>query len=106
MTREEITKSEEIIVPEVVSGPVGMFGFVGDSNVESLTLRQLEQSIRVEGKHGRVLQTRPTQSWNAIAYIIGLLVQSNVNYVLDPVYVQKRNSFPMLNDEEKKWLHR
>jgi hypothetical protein len=55
----------------------------------------------VEGKNGRILQTRPVQSWNAITYILDLLNQANVNFNLESVYTQKRNAFPMLNDDEK-----
>jgi len=93
MTREELLSP----TPEEVS----MYGFEDNANVKPITLRELEQSIRVEGKNGRLLQTRPTQSWSAISYIIGLLEQNSMNYDLESIYVQRRNSFPMLNDSEK-----
>jgi len=80
---------------------VELFGFDDKINVRTLALSQLEQSIRVEGKNGRILQNRPIQSWNAILFLTNLLSTANVNYDLESIYVQKRNSFPMLNDEEK-----
>jgi|WetSurSiteA1Bulk_404760.scaffolds.fasta_scaffold20977_1 hypothetical protein len=92
MNRNEIVQQQN--EPET-------FGFKPDENVQQVTIRQLEQSIRVEGKHGRVLQTRPVQSWNVMAHILGLLTQANVNHTMEHVYVQKRNSFPMINDADK-----
>jgi hypothetical protein len=88
--------------PDVTtSTDVEMFGFVPDETVKEVTIQQLKQSIRVEGKHGRVLQTRPVQSWDVMGFILGLLTQANVNHTMEHVYVQKRNSFPMINDQDK-----
>jgi hypothetical protein len=91
-----ITSKEEVLqAPEI-------FGFVEDESTKTIPLTMLEQSIRVEGKHGRVLATRPVQSWTVVAFILGLLEAQEVNYNLESLYVQKRNSFPMLTDDEKK----
>jgi hypothetical protein len=95
MTKEEIVTSAS-------EEEIEMFGFVQDQTVGDISLAQLEKSIRVEGKHGRALQTRPVQSWNIISYILSLLVQSGVNHTMEHIYVQKRNSFPMINDQDKK----
>jgi hypothetical protein len=80
---------------------IEMFGFAPDENAKEITMAQLEQSIRVEGKHGRLLQSRPVQSWNIMAYILGLLEQADVNHTMEHVYIQKRSSFPMINDQDK-----
>jgi len=93
MTKEEVIAK----IPDVE-----VFGFIPDESVKEVTIHQLEQSIRVEGKHGRVLQTRPVQSWNVLTYIIGLLSQANMNHIMEHIYVQRRNSFPMINDADKK----
>lgn len=92
---------DEIVTP-ASEEEIEMFGFVQDQTVGDISLAQLERSIRVEGKHGRALQTRPVQSWNIIGYILSLLVQSGVNHTMEHIYVQKRNSFPMINDQDKK----
>lgn len=81
-----------------------MFGFEPDQNVKEVTINQLKQSIRVEGKHGRVLTTRPVQSWDVLLYIMGLMTQAEVNHTMEHIYVQKRNSYPMINDVDKKEL--
>ena len=73
-----MTKEDLLAQPEIE-----MFGFEDNANTKLLTLSQLEQSIRVEGKNGRVLQTRPVQSWNAITYILDLLNQANMNFTLE-----------------------
>lgn len=78
-----------------------MFGFKPDETVKDVQIAQLEKSIRVEGKHGRILQTRPVQSWNVLKFIMGLMIQQNMNYTMEHIYVQKRNSFPMINDQDK-----
>lgn len=80
---------------------VRMFGFDESENAKRVAYEDLSQSIRVEGKHGRVLQTRPVQSWNAMNYILALLSAADTNHSLESIYVQKRNSFPQLNDAEK-----
>ena len=94
-----IMKREDVLLAN--EAEIEMFGFKPDETVQEITIRQLEQSIRVEGKHGRVLQTRPVQSWNVMGYILGLLTQTNVNHVMEHIFVQKRNSFPMINDQDK-----
>ena len=78
-----------------------MFGFTPDETVKSIPIHLLEQSIRVEGKHGRTLATRPVQSWNVMSYILGLLTEAKANNTLEHIYIQKRNSFPMVNDQDK-----
>lgn len=93
--------NEKLTIESVLSDQGAMFGFSENENVKNLELAQLSQSVRVEGKHGRVLLSRPVQSWNVIAYILELMEKNNVNYKVDNIFVQKRNSFPMLNDEEK-----
>lgn len=94
-TREEIMAGS----PEIET-----FGFEPDQNVKEVTINQLKQSIRVEGKHGRVLATRPVQSWDVLLYILSLMNESEVNHQMEHIYVQKRNSFPMINDVDKKEL--
>lgn len=95
-----MTKDE--IITQAGAEEIETFGFTPDQTVGEITLSQLEKSIRVEGKHGRVLQTRPVQSWNVMEFIIGLLTQAEVNHTMEHIYVQKRNSFPMINDADKK----
>jgi hypothetical protein len=99
MTREEILAADKIVVPE--TSDVEIFGFDKEETVKEVTIQQLRQSIRVEGKYGRVLQTRPVQSWDVMGFILGLLTQADVNHTMEHVYVQKRNSFPMINDQDK-----
>lgn len=94
-TREEIMAG----TPEIE-----IFGFEPDQNVKEVTINQLRQSIRVEGKHGRVIPTRPVQSWDVLLYIIGLMTEQQVNHQMEHIFVQKRNSFPMINDVDKKEL--
>jgi len=97
MTRDEIMANAQDQAIEI-------FGFEPDQNVKEVTINQLKQSIRVEGKHGRVLQTRPVQSWDVLLYIISLLTEQQVNNQMEHIFVQKRNSFPMINDVDKKEL--
>ena len=99
MTREEILKADKIVTP--TDSDVEMFGFDKEETVKEVTIQQLRQSIRVEGKHGRILQTRPIQSWDVMGFVLGLLTQAGVNHTMEHVYVQKRNSFPMINDQDK-----
>lgn len=90
---------QDLITP--IQPEIEMFGFGNDQTVRDVTINQLRQSIRVEGKHGRALQTRPVQSWDVMGFILGLLTQAEVNHTMEHVYVQKRNSFPMINDADK-----
>lgn len=91
MQREEVSVRE-----------IDYFGFKPEETVSEVSINQLEQSIRVEGKHGRALSTRPVQSWNVINYITSVMEQAEVNNTMEHIYVQKRNSFPMINDNDKK----
>ena len=95
-------KRDEVLASENEDSGIEMFGFVPDENAKEISISQLEQSIRVEGKHGRLLQTRPIQSWTALQYIMNLLTEANIEYKVEHIYVQKRSSFPMINDEDKK----
>jgi len=94
-----MNKDEAIQAAEPV---IEMFGFEPDQTVRDITINQLKQSIRVEGKHGRVLSTRPVQSWDVLLFIAGLMAQNEVNHQMEHIFVQKRNSFPMINDVDKK----
>lgn len=91
MQREEVSVRE-----------IDYFGFKPEETVSEVSINQLEQSIRVEGKHGRALSTRPVQSWNVINYITSVMSLAEVNNTMEHIYVQKRNSFPMINDNDKK----
>jgi hypothetical protein len=91
MQREEVSVRE-----------IDYFGFKQEETVSEVSINQLEQSIRVEGKHGRALSTRPVQSWNVINYITSVMSLAEVNNTMEHIYVQKRNSFPMINDNDKK----
>ena len=88
-------------VPEQNTSTIEMFGFSKEENVKTLSLQNLAKSVRVEGKSGRTLQTRPVQSWSLIARLITMLTEHQVNYTMDPVYISKKNSFPRINDEDK-----
>lgn len=95
-------KRDEVLASENEDSGIEMFGFVPDENAKEISISQLEQSIRVDGKHGRLLQTRPIQSWSIMSYILGLLTDAGVNHTMEHVYIQKRSSFPMINDQDKK----
>lgn len=95
---------DEIVNNGAAAPEIEVFGFEPDQNVKDVTINQLKQSIRVEGKHGRVLTTRPVQSWDVLLFIAGLMQQNEVNYQMEHIFVQKRNSFPMINDVDKKEL--
>jgi hypothetical protein len=89
------------VVSHASAVAVEMFGFDKDDNVKTIPLHNLAKSVRVEGKSGRTLQTRPVQSWSLIATIIAMLSEHNINYHEDPIYISKKNSFPRINDEDK-----
>lgn len=81
---------------------VAHFGFSDDESVKQITLDKLKQSIRVEGKFGKILASRPIQSWELMALIMQLMEEFDLNYTQDIIYVQKKNSHIMINEEEKK----
>ena len=66
-------------------GIPAMFGFDAKENVKTIPAHMLEQSIRVEGRHGKPLATRPIQSWTALALMITLLDAAKVNYSMDSI---------------------
>lgn len=78
-----------------------MFGFTDDESVRPITLDELKQSIRVSGKFGKVLASRPIQSWELMALIMQLMEEYQLNYTQDIIYVQRKNSHIMINEEEK-----
>jgi len=80
---------------------IEMFGFTKDENVKTIPLNNLAKTVRVEGKSGRTLQTRPVQSWSLIASIIAMLSEHGINYKENSIYISKKNSFPRINDEDK-----
>lgn len=80
---------------------VAMFGFSDDESVKPITLDELKHSIRVSGKFGKVLASRPIQSWELMDLIMKLMEEYNLNYTQDIIYVQKKNSHIMINEEEK-----
>ena len=80
---------------------IARFGFTDDESVKPVTLTELKQSIRVSGKFGKVLASRPIQSWELMELIMKLMEEYNLNYTQDIIFVQKRNSHIMINEEEK-----
>lgn len=92
----------EIVTAEKMQGSSPeMFGFEKNDVVKTLPLEKLSKSVRVEGKHGRVLSTRPEQSWKVISFIIAMLEENNMNYDLKDIYVQKKSSYPRINDQDR-----
>lgn len=80
---------------------IAMFGFQAEDTVKTIGLTDLEKSIRVEGKFGKLLQTRPIQSWELMTMIMTLFAEHNINYTQDVIYVQKKNSHIMINEIER-----
>lgn len=77
------------------------FGFTDDESVKPITLAELKQSIRVSGKFGKLLASRPIQSWELMELIMKLMEEYDLNYTQDVIFVQKKNSHIMINEEEK-----
>ena len=80
---------------------ISMFGFQEDESVKPITLSELKQSIRVEGRYGKIIASRPIQSWELMELVMYLMEEYNLNYTQDIIYVQKKNSHIMINEEEK-----
>ena len=77
------------------------FGFDKDENVKNILLRDLAKTVRVEGKFGRMLQTRPVQSWTLISTVMSFLEKEEINHHVKNIYVQKKSSYPRINDSDK-----
>lgn len=78
-----------------------MFGFAKDETTKAIALNDLSQSVRVEGKFGKSLRTRPVQSWYVLQLMHELLESQKINYNAGEIYVQKNNSHIMINDNER-----
>lgn len=100
-------QNEELIMAEGMPGtdPKDLFGFEKKEIVKTIELTDLSKSVRVEGKFGRALQTRPVQSWTLIHAIATMLEAHKVNYSVDNIYVQSRSSHPRINDMDKQAGH-
>lgn len=74
---------------------------IEDEKTKVISLNQLSSSIRIEGKYGDKLATKPVQIWRLITKLQEILSNTGLNYTLDNIYVQKRSSAAFLNDQEK-----
>ena len=100
MNKEAV--AAQIIKDDHEPAEIRMFGFSEDESVRPLSLDDLRQSIRVTGKYGKTLASRPIQSWELMDLVMKLMEEYKLNYTQDIIYVQKRNSHIMINEEEKK----
>ena len=96
--REELVKQTGEVA--ILNTP-NSFGFTKDEKAKVITFDELSSSIRVEGKYGKTLQTRPSQSWEVFNDMLEAFDRYNIDINHENIYVQKQNSHIMLTQDEK-----
>lgn len=69
--------------------------------VQPINLDLYSKSGRIEGKYGKVLETKPVQIWNLINVIMGLAEENNLQANVGKIFVARRDSHATLSDEDR-----
>ncbi len=73
----------------------------GTDKVQQIPLDLYSQSGRIEGKYGKLLETKPVQIWHLILMILGLAEQNDLNTELKSIHVAQRDAHATLSDLDK-----
>lgn len=86
-------------IPQINLDPV--FVFPEDCKTAAITLEALHMSKMILGKGDRPERNRPVQSWELIDQVVALCTKHNMDFTLDPIYVQKNASWRAVTKEER-----
>ncbi len=73
----------------------------GSEKTQTISKDLLSNSIRHEGKYGKILDTKPIQVWAMLDLITGILNSNDINFTEDPIHVQRKASGTYLNDMDR-----
>jgi len=79
---------------------IPMYEFDKDQ-VQKIELDLYSKSGRIEGKYGKVLDTKPVQIWNLINSIMGMAQENEVQADVGSIFVARRDAHATLSDQDR-----
>jgi len=73
----------------------------GTDKTQKIELDLYSQSGRIEGKYGKVLETKPIQIWHLITMLLSMAEENNLNAELSSIFVNQRDAHATLSDSDK-----